>query len=551
MTVTSGFFNSLEETEDRLYNANHFNEVFDGVVVPGVIQGVGDSLIVSESVDMNVLVGSGKAWFNMSWIKNDAPLNLPIGAAHPTLNRIDSIVMDFDKRDDVRENTIIVKAGTPGVTPVPPTMIIEEDHEQRRLADVYVGVGVEEITAANITNFVGTNECPFMTGLLEQLSTSEMIGQWWAMFVDWLEDLQNELDSNQVTNLQAQITELKKRPHRYRNLIQNSNMAVKQRPYIASPIIGGFNGYLGWMPDRWRVNLLVVGGYEAVKETEILPDGINARSWYRLNCYDTQDPLSASSLGYISQRIESNTLGEWMKGTVNAKPLVLTFMVKSNVTGTFVVELLDSNGWNISKSYTISQANVPELITIEIPAEPVMPISKVSIGTGLEVMFWTAAGSNYSSGASLKTTWGAKVDNRRAVGQTNIHTAEQYFAITEVQMTIGSTRYPYEEPDPVRELAICKRYCEAGYFAALGRAVQTDNLEIIGVPYDVKKRDSVTLTIVSASAYTPTELALWNRTPVAGLSQAQVIFTATPSSGTITAGTLFMSTYLYLAECDL
>ena len=102
------------------------------------------------------------------------------------LNRIDAVVLEVNRSMDVRENTIKMVKGTPASIPVPPTLIKSELVNQYALAHVYVGAGVTQITAANITNKVGTDDCPFVTGILQTLNLTALLAQWDGEFHDIL-----------------------------------------------------------------------------------------------------------------------------------------------------------------------------------------------------------------------------------------------------------------------------------------------------------------------------------------------------------------------------
>jgi hypothetical protein len=57
---------------------------------------------------------------------------------------------------------------------------------------------------------------------------------------------------------------------------------------------------------------------------------------------------------FLEQKFEGQNLQYLKKGTANAESLTLSFWVKSNKTGTYIVEIRDAdNDRNVSKSYTI------------------------------------------------------------------------------------------------------------------------------------------------------------------------------------------------------
>lgn len=229
MSVTCGFYNSIDG--DRRYNAEQLTSLVDGIIRDGVFMGIGDALIVSASTGMNVIVGTGRAWFNSTWTHNDSSLPLAVDPAEMILNRIDAVVLEVNRSMDVRENTIKMVKGTPASVPVPPTLIKSELVNQYALAHVYVGAGVTQITAANITNKVGTDDCPFVTGILQTLNLTALLAQWDGEFHDilnlrdsqfanmisqkeseflaWFELIQAALDENIATNLLNMIIDHK------------------------------------------------------------------------------------------------------------------------------------------------------------------------------------------------------------------------------------------------------------------------------------------------------------------------------------------------------
>lgn len=160
MSLTYGFYNS--QNGDRRYDAEQLSSIFDGIVPDGIFASIGDKFMVYEASGMSVTVGSGRAWFNRTWTLNDSPLTINIDQSNVNLNRIDTIVLDVDKKS--RVNSIIVVRGTASSTPTPPTLIVDalNEHYQYPLCDIYVAARVTEIKQENITNRVGV-DCPFST----------------------------------------------------------------------------------------------------------------------------------------------------------------------------------------------------------------------------------------------------------------------------------------------------------------------------------------------------------------------------------------------------
>ena len=203
MAFTCGFFNS--ENGDRKYNAEQMSAIFDGIIADGVFTTIGDHMAVSAGTGMQVLVGTGKAWFDHTWNVNDAAYPLVIAASDVTLSRIDAIVLETNHSDSVRLNKLRVVQGTVASSPAKPTLTNSEKVHQHPLAWVTVAPGVTQIAASAIENAVGTSACPFVTGIIATTAIDDLFNQWNGEFDEWFDNLKAQLSDNVVANLQRQI----------------------------------------------------------------------------------------------------------------------------------------------------------------------------------------------------------------------------------------------------------------------------------------------------------------------------------------------------------
>ena len=190
MALTCGFYNSL--SGDRKYDAIQIGEIFDGIIGDGIYESIGDWFAVKATTGMNITVGTGRAWFNHTWTKNDAPLPLTVSPANAVLDRIDTVVLEVNADLDVRNNTIKIISGTPSNEPLPPTLIKANDVYQYPLADIYLAADVTAITQANITNRIGTSDTPFVVGLLEVKDVEVLVAQWENQFDQWMNVEKND-----------------------------------------------------------------------------------------------------------------------------------------------------------------------------------------------------------------------------------------------------------------------------------------------------------------------------------------------------------------------
>ncbi len=211
MSISYGFFNSVNG--DRKYNAAHFGHCFDGIIRSGILASIGECFVVKASEGMSVNVGSGKAWYLSSWIENDADLPLIFEPADVVLNRIDTVVMEFNNSQDIRRNDIKIITGIASSTPTPSVLRNETAVVQVPLANIAIRANSVSITQSDITNLIGTDSCPFVTGLLDVISIDRLLGQWQSDldrfrdneqqdFLTWFETIRNRLSEDAAGNLE-------------------------------------------------------------------------------------------------------------------------------------------------------------------------------------------------------------------------------------------------------------------------------------------------------------------------------------------------------------
>ncbi len=197
---TSGFFNSVNG--DRAYNAQQMSTVFEGLITDGVYASVGNKMAVQPNSGMTIQIASGRGWFNKHWVNNDSEYVVTLDASDVTLNRYCAVCVRVDESDAVRNAVVYLKYSEFATTPVKPTMIRTEMVKEYCLAYVYIKAGAKAITAADIEDTRGNNNlCGWVTGLIEQLSTTTLFEQWEAIFNNWFIGLQDLINANTETML--------------------------------------------------------------------------------------------------------------------------------------------------------------------------------------------------------------------------------------------------------------------------------------------------------------------------------------------------------------
>ena len=190
MAVTYGFYNALNH--DRLYDAIQMSSIFDGIIRDGIFSTIGDHMVVSAPEDgWYVNVGSGRAWFNHTWTLNDTDYPIEPEEAEVVLDRIDAVILEVNAGAEVRANSIKFLKGTPSSEPVKPTLTHNAEVNQYALAYVRIRAGQTTIFQADIENAIGTDETPFITGLLQQVSIETLLTQWEAEFNTYFTNFQS------------------------------------------------------------------------------------------------------------------------------------------------------------------------------------------------------------------------------------------------------------------------------------------------------------------------------------------------------------------------
>jgi hypothetical protein len=156
------------------------------------------------------------------------------------------------------------------------------------------------------------------------------------------------------------------------------------------------------------------------------------------------------------------------------------------------------NTRQISKSYTINAANTWEKKTITIPPDTTGQFDNDN-ASSLQLNFWLAVGSNFSSGALNSSAWATNVATNRAVGQLNLaNLSGNYWAVTGVQLETGTVATPYEWMDYGTELRKCQRYFYKTFNQSTAPANSTDYRDGIGVnPIGVAYTNSAMRSIIA------------------------------------------------------
>lgn len=314
-SVTCGFFNSkiVDNKSDRLYNAEQMSAIFDGLINDGVFASIGDNLVVTAGSGNTVNVGTGKCWFDHTWTLNDAPLPIDCGAPDNNMPRIDAIVVEVDSVDK-RDNFIKVVKGTPSqYNTTKPTL----SSNQHTLCYITRNPGAAAISQANIENVVGTDETPFVTGIVQVTSLDKLLGQWQQELDDFIDAGEMKLDNfitGEETDFNTWYAEMKQLMADFAVELNNWTVAEK------NTIINWFNDIKGQLSADPALNLQMQIDADEVERLlmEGLPDGTKT--------------FSEDGTVIVSE----DTKGRILTKTFTDNFLTITSVLKSNVSKNYL-----------------------------------------------------------------------------------------------------------------------------------------------------------------------------------------------------------------------
>jgi hypothetical protein len=234
----------------------------------------------------------------------------------------------------------------------------------------------------------------------------------------------------------------------FRNRIINGDMRIDQRNAGASvtPVT------LTYTVDRWAA-VEQTDGSMTVQQSSTAPAGFTNSLLVTVTSADSS--LGSTQYSVLRQAIEGFNVADFNWGTVNARPITVSFWVRSSVTGTFGGSIQNAaQDRSYPFSYTIGSANTFEYKTITIPGDT-SGTWLSNNGVGLQLWFSFGSGSTYSGTANA---WASSLFFT-PTGATNLKaTNGATWQVTGVQLEVGSVATPFERRPFGMELVLCQRY---------------------------------------------------------------------------------------------
>ena len=249
-----------------------------------------------------------------------------------------------------------------------------------------------------------------------------------------------------------------------KNFIINGAMNVAQRGTSSTSISSA--GYR--TVDRWAIKENSSGIALTETQSTDTPSGEGFSNSLKWEVTTADTSVASAERVHFGQTIEAQNLQSLQYGTSDAKPITLSFWVKSNVTGTYAVSIFKSDQTLrlLNKTYTINSVNTWEKKEIPIAGDTSGGGIDNNNGAGFQFDWFLTAGSGATTSSTNEwEAWdGAKWAGGHAVNFGS--STSNNFYITGVQLEIGEKATEFEhEPYSVtlqKAQRYYQRYAETG-----------------------------------------------------------------------------------------
>lgn len=223
-----------------------------------------------------------------------------------------------------------------------------------------------------------------------------------------------------------------------RNYLINGGMMVSQENGATASSTTGY-----YPVDQWSYNSgLTTGVISAGQVASLTPGG----SANRIRATVTTAQASAGTdIAYLEQRLEGVRVGDLLWGNAGAKTVTLQVGVRSPVSGTFEVQVVNNTfASQVLGSFTIAAG--------EVNTDVVKSVTLTGVTTGT----WTPdnIGRMY---VRIFMVWGGVQTANLCATNGNV------LELFDVGLYEGTTAPAFQLPDLISELAACRRYWRSSY----------------------------------------------------------------------------------------
>jgi hypothetical protein len=320
-----------------------------------------------------------------------------------------------------------------------------------------------------------------------------------------------------------------------KNLIINGGMQVAQRATTYSGTSLTYSTV-----DRYGGNAYNVGSFAFTEDQSTdAPAGFRYSRKFTFTTGSTTSSNSRSQGRYLVEGYDIDRLN-W--GTSDAKQVTLSFWVKSSVTGTHAVSLINgTETHSYVSNYSINTANTWERKTITI-AGPTVGTWDNTNNIGIRLSWDFGSGSTYD--APSADAWNAGWYYRTSSSVRPSETTGATWQMTGVQLELGSVATDFEHRSYGEELALCQRYyCKIGQ-GAVGAIEGTTSVST-SMSFPVEMRSSPSVSIAAGGVfnirYGASDKANASPTVVVATSRTSGVWVLIGGFPTLTGGTTVMA----------
>ena len=280
----------------------------------------------------------------------------------------------------------------------------------------------------------------------------------------------------------------------WRNRIINGDMRVAQRGTTAVSTDGSYP------VDRWNHGRNTTSTI-SLSQSSVAPSGFTNSIFCSVTSSVTP---TAAQYVTIGQYIEGNNVADLSYGTASAKSIVVSFWVRSSLTGTYC-GCIENSAFDRSYvyEYQINSANTWEKKSVIIPGDTSGTWS-INTGAGMRVFFALGSGSNFQT---TPNTWQSG-NFICTVNQINfVGTTGATFYLTGVQLELGSVATPFELLQFEKQLELCQRYFArlsslSGSVVGFGAGCYpSDTSAFVYIKYPQAMRSTPTLSVSSVGTF--------------------------------------------------
>jgi hypothetical protein len=242
-------------------------------------------------------------------------------------------------------------------------------------------------------------------------------------------------------------------------MIINGDMRIAQRGTS-----GTFSSSGTSYPSIDRIKFARNGVTGTIAQVGDAPAGKGFHFSAKMTTTSAVGSIAAGNALQFNYHIERQDCVRLGYGDASAKTSVLSFYVKSSLTGSFGVAF-KRNSRIQSHNITYSSANTWQFVEVVVPGDTATAINGGMTDTGMSILITISAGGNSIDGGAVNT-WVGFHNSYTGGGATMQHLTNNgsTFQITGLQYEIGSKATPFEHKLIGEELLRCQRYYQEVLF---------------------------------------------------------------------------------------